>query len=116
MDNCNKEWEVRPPAKLTLEKLNKQDEINFELHKNDSQFDKIVSIMQKDIETICESLKTNTVEHLEIKGIMKAFIESADKKYVNYDVFSPIRKLVYGATGVILTLVLSSLIYLIIKQ
>ena len=72
--------------------------------------------MQNDIKNIKESLSCNSDEHREITGLIKNFIESADKKFVNYDVFSPIRKIVYGATGVILTIVITALVYLLVKD
>jgi len=108
-ENCNKEWENRPPAKLTLEKLRDQDKLNRELENKDNQFDKTICLMGKDIRDINEKLGGITDK-------LDRFIEAADKKYVNYDVFSPVRKLVYGAAGVILTVVVTALIYLLIKD
>jgi hypothetical protein len=109
MDELEKNWANRPPAKLTLEKFNIQDKLNRELEGKDNQFDKTICLMGKDIKDINEKLDGMTSK-------LDKFIESADRKYVNYDVFSPVRKLVYGAAGVILTVVITALIYLLIKD
>jgi len=77
----NEQWENRPPAKLTLEKLRDQDKLNKDLLEKDNLFDKNIALMQKDIEEIKNALSSNSTEHKEIMKAINGFIESADKKY-----------------------------------
>ena len=109
MDSKLEGYQFRDPAPKTIEFMQDTSKrlTNFEITMHD---------VQNDIKNIKESLSCNSSEHKEITNLIKDFVESADKKFVNYDVFSPIRKLVYGAVGVVGTIVISSLIYLIFKE
>lgn len=102
-------YRYRDPAPKTLEFM--QD-----TSKRLTTFEITMHDVQNDIKNIKDSLSCNSEEHREITSLIQKFIESADKRYVNYDVFSPIRKLVYGAVGVVLSIVITALIYLVIKQ
>ena len=104
-----KEWDKRPPAKMTLTLIQEKEKEICELREKNQHFELSIQGMGDKLKNI-EDKVDNIGENL------TKFIESADKKFVNYDVFSPVRKLVYGATGVVLTLVVSALVYLIIKD
>jgi len=71
-----KDWENRPPAKLTLEKLEAQDKLNKNLIEKDNLFDKNIALMQKDIKDINDKLDGMT-------GKLDKFIESVDGKYAS---------------------------------
>ena len=53
---------------------------------------------------------------LSLAGLPEALIEKLDKRYVSEEAFNPVRKLVYGAVGVVGTLVITALIYLILQK
>ena len=54
--------------------------------------------------------------NLALACLPENLIEKLDKKYVSEEAFNPIRKLVYGAVGVVGTLVITALIYLILQK
>mgnify|MGYP001193031267 FL=1 len=78
--NCEKEWQNRPPAKFTLEKLKEQDKLNRELENKDNLFDKTIALMQKDVSDINEKLDC-------LGAKMDKFIDSADDKYADKEQF-----------------------------
>jgi len=72
--NEEKEWENRPPAKITLEKLRDQERLNKDLLDKDNLFDKNICLMQKDIKDINDKLDG-------MNGKLDKFIDTADGKY-----------------------------------
>jgi hypothetical protein len=70
---------------------------------NKETTDKVkLAVIQKDLEYIKCSVE-------EIKGKL-------DKEYVTQDEFTPVKNIVYGIVGLILTSVVGALITLILKQ
>lgn len=81
------------------------------------------SIILARVPYICQDIKTINATLQEIKGMMnqtKADLEAKDerneKRFVNQDQFSPVRMLVFGFTGAILTAFAGGLIYVVFKM
>jgi hypothetical protein len=60
-----------------------------------------ITALQKDMEYVKERLDE--------------IVDKLDTKYVTKDEFAPIRALVYGCASIMLTAVVGSLVYLVIK-
>lgn len=102
-------WSNQIPAPETRQRLAEGDKKfnSLDLHLND---------MKNQIEQFSDEMKAWKLENAQQhKDIMLA-LKEIKTDTVSQVEFAPIRKLIYGATGVILTIVLSALIYLIIKK
>lgn len=75
--------------------------------------------MQKDIGYIKETMKriesTQKEEFKLIKAQQSKFVEEVKDTYTRKDEFALVRTVVYGMVGTILTLVLTALVYLVVK-
>jgi hypothetical protein len=105
MSDIESGYRCREPAKETVEFMK-------ETRSQMNKFDISVTSMRKDIEAICKALEDNSREHKEIMDAIKNFATTADRRYAN----KLAEKIVYGAVGLILTTVMLSLIYLLVKQ
>lgn len=100
-----KEWEERPPAKFTLEKLREQDKLNCLLKDKDNQFDKNIALMQKDISEISEKMS-------ELNRKMDKFIETSDDRYAS----KLVEKVMYVLLILMITAVAGAVFKLIFIQ
>ena len=77
------------------------------------------AIMQGDVDRIKEDLIDVKVCVKEVGLKMDEkfdhLIENMDKKYVSQDRFAPIEKIVYTLAGTVLTVIVTGLLYLLIK-
>jgi hypothetical protein len=101
-----KEWEKRPPAKMTLELLKDKEKEICELREKNQKFELNIQGMGDKLDNISEKL----VEHVkqqkddfsEMKKTLTDFIESADRKYADSEQFRFWRNLLI--TGLVLSI------------
>lgn len=68
-----------------------------------------------DIATLKEKTNNIVLTTDNIQKTLDDFIVKADDCFVSQKEFAPVRKIVYGAIGTIVTIVFASLIYLVVK-
>ena len=102
---CAKDWQERPPAKLTLELLKEKEKQIYELKERDNQFALTAQSMGDKIDNIAEKLDNHIQQQKddfnEMKTTLKGFIGSADGKYADKEQFLFWRWVLIG--GVILS-------------
>jgi hypothetical protein len=74
-----------------------------------NNLDKKVAVMQNDIESMKKMLEKNEV-------FQDNLIELLERKFVTKDQFKPVKAIVYGAVGIILTTVFIALLALVVIQ
>lgn len=124
------EWENRPPAKYTLEKLKEQDKINKEFCQKDNHFDKAISIMTERFDELTRAFnqinEDNKEQHRKImsdigvlgaqnKALYEELKSHLENNYATKE-SSWAEKVLAWVGGIIITIVVVAFMVLIIKD
>jgi hypothetical protein len=101
-----KDWENRPPARITLEKLDKQEDKICKLKEKNNSFDLTILDMGNKLDnihnTLSEHIKQQKDDFKTLGSKVDGVLTSIKSDFVSKTEFSPVQKIVYGAVSVIL--------------
>jgi hypothetical protein len=100
----DKEWEDRPPSKFTVNFMTELKSSMLVLQNNQENISKSLAEMKED----------NATAHIRLTAEIKEMNAQNKCDFVNKEEFKPIRAVVYGMAGTILTLFLLGLASLVI--